>query len=42
MRIDPLPFLVVLLIVVLIVGGALVGLYQLFNRLIRWIEKHDQ
>ena len=42
MRIDWLPFLVVFLGLIFVVVGTLVGLYALFNRLVAFLEKHDQ
>ncbi len=42
MRIDWLPFLVVFLILTIVVGGALIGLYALFNRLIAFLDKHEK
>jgi hypothetical protein len=42
MRIDWLPFLAVFLVLTLVVGGALVGLYALFNRLMAFLEKHEK
>ena len=42
MRIDWLPFLVVFLTLTIIVGGTLIGLYALFNRLISFLEKRDK
>ena len=42
MRIDWLPFLVVFLVLTIVVGGALAGLYALFNRLMAFLERHEQ
>ena len=42
MRIDWLPFLAVFLVLTIVVGGALAGLYALFNRLIALLEKHEK
>ena len=42
MRIDWLPFLGVFLVLTIIVIGALVGLYALFNRLMAFLETHEK
>jgi hypothetical protein len=42
MRIDWLPFLVVFLVLTMVAVGALVALYALFNRLMAFLEKHEQ
>jgi hypothetical protein len=42
MRVDWLPFLVVFLVLTIVVGGTLVGLYALLNRLLAFLEKHDK
>jgi len=42
MRIEWLPFLVVFLVLTLVIGGTLVGLYAIFNRFIAFLEKHDK
>jgi len=42
MRIDWLPFLIVFFALSIVVGGTLVGLYALFNRLMAFLEKREQ
>jgi hypothetical protein len=42
MRIDWLPFLAVFIVLTVVVGGTLVGLYALFNRLMAFLEKREK
>jgi hypothetical protein len=42
MRIDWLPLLVVFLILAIVIGGTLIGLYALYTRLLALLEKHEQ
>jgi len=42
MRIDVVPFIVVFVVLSLICIGTLVGLYLLFNRLMKHIEKFER
>jgi hypothetical protein len=42
MRIDWLPFLGVFLVLTIVVGGTLLGLYALFNRFMAFLEKHEK
>jgi len=42
MRIDVVPFIVVFVVLSLICIGTLVGLYLLFTRLVKYIEKLER
>jgi hypothetical protein len=42
MRIDWFPFLVVFLVLTVVVGGTLLGLYALFNRFLAFLEKREK
>lgn len=42
MGIDWLPLLVMCLLLTIVIGGTLAGLYALFNRLVAFLEKHEK
>ena len=42
LRIDPGPFVVVLLILTATIGGVLYALYRVLGRLIAFLERHDR
>jgi hypothetical protein len=41
-RIEWFPFLVVFLVLTIVVGGTLVGLFAAFTRLMAFLEKNDR
>jgi hypothetical protein len=42
MRIEWLPLLAVFLVLTIVIGGTLVGLYAIFKRFLAFLEKHEK
>jgi len=42
MRIDWFPLLSVFVVLTIVIGGTLVGLYAIFNRFMAFLDKHEK
>jgi len=42
MRIEWFPLLAVFLVLTIVIGGTLVGLYAIFNRFMAFLERHEK